>query len=534
MVWQSEHSYQRLDDSFPQRGLNTAASSAYRVQRWQHSELLRLVAEPLNTLPFRTKACQSLSCWNAEVDEARILRHTTLGGDTRRTMPIFSGRGDRMDFGFPAPPGRSGQTAKGDIGWTPSNHAQSNNSRLDSYFTCKPYSKVPSTDKLIRSAISQLSAELENQPGVPESLSPSSTISTVQDYGTPPTPTAATGPYPFELLALKTTLSLVPAPSTLRDEQQQRPRIQQRMTTNRKLTMVRQHQYRGSKLRTEVRFDDDSFQMPHTVNAAEFSSWGRSPSPSPWPSSYNHLSTAGHGVDVYCEYDDHDCTRQEPPPERPYYPSLATQACIRMPQQAFREEREAEWNYRFPTSEAFKHEGKECVSPVCSAPGSGYNSHITTPFGTPPDSPADTPPGSKPASLRIIKRGGGAFEGMDIDKDFDGGPVDSMDALTAHPGGTRQSSLNTHSQTQLANKTSVPFWRQRSADKAFAKGLLEREKVNGVLFPSHPESIDSGSQASQSAATDSHCIRLSKLKKIFGSEKGKTRKQTPRAPPNAE
>lgn len=218
--------------------------------------------------------------------------------------------------------------------------------------------------------------------------------------------------------------------------------------------MVRRSQYRGSNLRTEVRFDDTTPQLPHTVDS---SFHRRSPAPSPWPSSDGNRCTLG----PYCEDDECDHTRPET--QRPYFPSLATQACIRMPRQASWGQREAESKYRFPSSEALKQEGIPCASPACSAPGSAYTSPINSPISSPPDTPADTPPASKPTSLRTSKRRGGVFDDINIDTDSDGS-IDSIDSLTTHVGGTRLRDLqNARSQPQLGSKMGVPFWRRKAA-----------------------------------------------------------------------
>jgi hypothetical protein len=238
--------------------------------------------------------------------------------------------------------------------------------------------------------------------------------------------------------------------------------------------MVRRQEYRGSNLRTEVRFDDDRPNFPYSLDTGNFAAWGRSPPPSPWPTTGNtdrrgapESTYVPCAKGVYCEDNDCDHTPPAAPPQKPYFPCLATQACIRMPHPPTPQELETEKKDRFPTSEELKFYGNPCSSPVCSAPGSRYASPAITPFGTPPATPASTPPSSRANSVREVKRRGRAPALGDImEVDTDAASVDSNesnDSLTTRVGGTVSGRKNDFKQSQLITKSSVPFWRRRTA-----------------------------------------------------------------------
>ncbi|KAF3032910.1 hypothetical protein E8E12_002758 [Didymella heteroderae] len=329
-------------------------------------------------------------------------------------MPVVSVNGDRMDLGFPVPPRETEPMISKDIDWESRANTHTDTSLNNSYFTFASQSQDPITDKLVLHTIKRLSAELENQPRTPNSLSLSSTISTVDDFSTP----------------------------------------------------------------------------------AALSAWGRSPPPISWPLTDSDRATMGTTVGcakgLYCENDVCDHAPPEAPTEKPYYPCLATQACIRKPLPPTPQEVEIEKKDRFPTSEDFTSYGNPCSSPVCSAPGSSYNSPTVTPFGTPPGTPTSTPPASRATSLREIESHAPVIDSMDIDTDT--ASVDSNgpnNPLDTHVGGTRHGRQNNPNQPQLIMKSSVQFWRRKTANKALAKQLLNIPRdINLAWFLENRARVD--------------------------------------------
>lgn len=271
------------------------------------------------------------------------------------------------------------------------------------------------------------------------------------------------------------------------EQQYQRPQLQPRTTSNRKLAIVRRQEYRGSTLRTEICFDDDHPKFPCTLDTGNFSAWGRSPPPTPWPTTGNsnrrHAPESINGPcakGVWCEDNDCDHTPPTPPPQKPYFPCLATQACVRMPHPPTPQELEAEQRDRFLSSEDLKFYGKPCSSPACSAPGSAYVWPTITPFGTPPETPTSTPPATRPTSLREAKPRMPVIYETDIDTDT--ATVESNasnDSVRTHIDGTRPGRNTNPKQSQLTVKPSVPFWRRNTAcvlPSASATKLTQRQQ----------------------------------------------------------
>lgn len=391
-----------------------------------------------------------------------------------------------------------------------------------------------------------------------------STINIVEDDSTPSTPTESRSldVSASETLPLPTSLDSIPErekgeqdkqqQAQAQEQQQhqhQRPQLRPRTTSNRKLAIVRRQKYCGSTLRTEMHFDDDHPKFPRTLDTGNFSTWGRSPPPTSWPTagkSSRHRapeSTIGPcAKDAWCEDYDCDHTPPTPPPQRPYFPCLAIQACVRMPRPPTPQELEAEQKDRFPSSSGLRLHGNPCSSPVCSAPGAAYASPTITPFGTPPDTPTSTPPATRPTSLRGFNSRMPVIHETDTDTDI--APIypnESNDSIRANISDTTPARHTTSNQPPLITKPSVPFWRRNAAfappppssplfptswsskanalhsNKALAIQVLVQDTAHDYAPASRHETIEPTAvlQTSRPASCENRCVLVRTLKRIM-------------------
>ncbi|KAF2623874.1 hypothetical protein BU25DRAFT_169767 [Macroventuria anomochaeta] len=433
-------------------------------------------------------------------------------------MSVVSKSDDRMDYGIPKL-SQEDKITTYPIDWTPPVDIHLDSLQNDACFTHQTRSGPLTTEERIQGAIHRLSAIKEAQPDKPDSLSSSSSASTAGEWSTPPTPTTSPS-FPQQF---STTLPFYnPVPYTP-------PRVSQRgvgaqpRTTNPKLAKVRPS-YRASALRSEVRYDsitqldgtpESSAQDPSRAEDSTLNPEDDriTSDPTGSPSNFRHGPS---GIIPHSAL------------PTGYYPSLAVQACIRMPNRPTRSIRAAEEEYRFPPRATFIKEGIACSSSPCTAPNSRYNTPVDTPFVTPFATPPDSSANSRAPSLRNFRHNGRVWAEMEIDTDCD---ERSVDSLTTHVGGTRPTGAQvprahahpggTHNMSDI--RTGIPFWNHVNAKK-IAKETRDWEKRAGdAQLPSRSYSIDSETTKASPRKLRA-LIRM--LEKIFWRLKIKSVSQT--------